>query len=357
MSAAEPNAATIPARGARLGSTWGAGEVAAVSLIVISAFLARIYAIDSNGLELDDFWNAQLSTGRGTVHETVEINLIYHPPAATALSGAPPWWRIAATLENVTHPPLFSIVLRFWRSIAGEGDVPMRVLGALLSSAAIVPLYGVVRALSGRTAALWAAVLFAIATVPVMVAQQVRPYNLLILLELIALWIAVHLTPGKAGWWRLTAFAGVCLAATLTHYFAVPMLAGVWIFAALRLDREGNRRLAVAVGLAALTFLILWGPTLARQVSTMRQSANIWLKDRSPHPALATIGRFTEIPGRLIMTPAPSLPWASQLSILLILTAGVLARQRRDLVCYLLLFLGTAGFVALLDLLQTTRMQ
>lgn len=328
----------------------------AVGLIVAAAALLRLHAAGRHCLELDDFWNAELSTGRGTVHESVEINRIYIPPPAMSLAGAPPWWHIPSTLQNVTHPPLFSIVLRWWRAMFGEGDVAMRILGAIFSAVAIIPLYALVALLSGRAAAMWTAALMAVATVPIMVAQEVRPYNLLLVLEMLAAWLAVKMSHEGATWRRGAAFAIACLAAMFTHYFAAPMLAAVWLYCAAKMDRRSNLRLLACVSVAAIVFAVAWGPTLWRQRAQMQASASIWLKDRSPHPPLATISRITEIPGRLLMTPLPSAPRAAQLSIILILAAAVLAVRRNDLRFYLLLFAGTTGFVALVDLAQGTNM-
>lgn len=324
--------------------------------LVIGGAILRAHQLDRYGLELDEFWNAELSTGRGTVHERVIPNEIYTPPPATSLRGAPPWWEIPASLDNVAHPPLFSIVLRWWRTFVPDNDYTLRLLGVLLSASAIVPFYAAVALLSGRAAAAWSAAILAVASTPITIAQQVRPYNLLLPLLCLAFWQMLRIKHRGASWWSAALLGLTCLAAVTTHYFSVPILLAAAVYAAWGASRQTLIRCAACVVLAAVIFLVWWGPKLLQQRATLRESATTWLKETEPDPIAATLGRAATVPVRLLMAALPSSRGMVQLGIVIVPLAAILARRRSDMRFWLLILGGSLGFITFLDLLQGTKM-
>lgn len=330
--------------------------VASLGAILLVAILLRSHALDRWAFELDEYWNAELTTGRGTVHETLPVNRVLVAPPATSLQNAPPWYRVPEGMQNITHPPGFSIALRFWRGLFGDGDVAARSFGVVFSALAIIPLYLTFGLLSGRSAGLWGSVIYGAGAVPLMVAQQVRPYNLLMPLLLLTIWQAMRLRTRSASWLAAAALGLSCLACVFTHYFAAPVLLAACGFAAVRWSRQTRVRCAVAIGVAALVFLSLWGPTLLKQRQMMRESADVWMKDTSPHPATATLARLCETPLRLLMTPTGSSRALMPAGAMLIVLAGLLAYRRADIRFWLLVLAATLGFIAALDLLNGTRM-
>lgn len=127
-----------------------------VLLILTLAGVLRFHDIAEHSLWLDEFWVAELSSGRGSMHLAIpEGQLIYPAPALTTLQGASEFRSIPGSLDSVTHPPLFFMALRAWRQLMPDGDGAMRALAAICSIISIGLLYRAVRLQSGAAAALW----------------------------------------------------------------------------------------------------------------------------------------------------------------------------------------------------------
>ena len=328
----------------------------AACLILLLALLLRLLYLAAEPLDLDEFWNLQLTSGRGTVHESVSVNQIHRPASATGLADALPWWRIPGSLDRVTHPPLFSIALRWWRGAIGEGDASARLLGAILSAITVIPLFAAGRNLHGRCVGLWAAALFAVAGAQIDGAQQIRPYPLLILLGASGVWLLSDIERLGWRWWKGALAAGICLAAVLTHYFAAPLLTALAIEAALRLKRD-RLKLAGAGLAAAVIFCVAWGPMLLRQRAVSREAA-FWVANRDAQPVTATLLDALMAPARLFFEPPESArPMAAALVIALAIIVIMAARRRwAEFRLWLLLLAGTIGFTLVLDLANNTSM-
>ena len=66
-----------------------------------------------------------------------------------------------------------------------------------------------------------------------------------------------------------------------THYYGVMPLAGLAVYAAVRLRGRARTQAAIAFGAAAVVFLVLWAPAMYQQ----RHSAlayTLWLEDSKP---------------------------------------------------------------------------
>lgn len=328
----------------------------AAGSIFIAALLLRLLYIGAEPFDLDEYWNLELTTGRGTVHESVRANEIYRPPSATGLGDALPWWRIPGSLDRVTHPPLFSILLRGWREAFGEGDAAARTPGALLSALAVLPLYAAARNLHGRGVGLWAAALFAVSGAQVDGAQQVRPYPLLIFLCTSAVWLLSDVARFGLRWWKAAMGFALCLAAVLTHYFAAPFLLALAIEAAARLKRDRLRLLGVAAA-AGVAFAAIWGPMLLKQRAVSREAA-IWVANRDAQPVTATLLDALAAPARLFVEPPPSAYGAAcAASAFFCVAVGLAARRRwSEFRPWLLLLAATIGFTLVLDLANNTAM-
>src|SRR5262249_54582522 len=132
-------------------------------LIFAAAIAARFVHIGRYTYFFDETWNDELSTGRGSLHTRLANDVLHEGvPEVSSLDGAPAWWRIWAGMDNVTHPPLYIIVLRWWRDCFGGAFPVSRTLSALLSALAVLLMFDVARTLHGTAAGLWAALLMAL---------------------------------------------------------------------------------------------------------------------------------------------------------------------------------------------------
>lgn len=330
--------------------------ISLLTLFLIAAFALRAHDLAGPPFELDEFWNAELTTGWGSVHETIQGNVIHIPPRATSLEDAPPWYRVPRAMGNITHPPLFSIALRFWREWIADGDFGMRLFGVVTSTLTLLPFFACVRILSGLRAALWATAILAVAAAPVSIAQQVRPYNLLLLLQCLTLWQFLLIRNRGASWPSAILLALSCLACVFTHYFSIPLLAAALLFVLPSLNKTSRARVLLGIGLGAILFLATWSPTILEQRRVMKGAADVWMKEFSDTPVRTTLSRLAEVPLRLITAPPTHSQFIAQVGFVIIPLAAIVAYRRSDLRLWLLMFLSTAAFVAVVDLTLGTRM-
>src|SRR4051812_4653732 len=160
-----------------------------LAILAIAATLRGV-GIGSRILAMDELWTIELSTGRGAVHLELPTNRIIPLPAMTSLGeSAPRWFRVWNSLQRVTHPPLYFVILRLWRNAFGDGDIAPMMLSILASLGAVIFFYnGARRICSRRATALWAATLMAVAQPQVVHAQLVRNYAVLLFFGMLAWW-------------------------------------------------------------------------------------------------------------------------------------------------------------------------
>jgi len=126
-----------------------------------------------------------------------------------------------------SHPPLFYLLMRLWRSVFGRSLGSAEVLPVLLGVAQIPVAYLVGTRMFSRRAGLIAAVLVAASPALVYHAVLVRPYSLLPLLALIAtyyLWSALR----GGGWIVWLGYVLAMLMMLYTHNWAWVFLATHW---------------------------------------------------------------------------------------------------------------------------------
>ena len=88
------------------------------------------------------------------------------------------------------HPPLYYAALHVWRLVVGEGEYALRFLSVLMGVLAVAVTYRFGRALGGERAGVIAALLLAISRFAIGWSQQLRMYELALLLATLALWLA-----------------------------------------------------------------------------------------------------------------------------------------------------------------------
>ncbi len=170
--------------------------------------------------------------------------------------------------QDLIHPPLFYVLLKFWILIAGESLFWLRFFPVLLSIIALIPFYLLCRQLklSNPTIAL-ALTFLAVNGSLVKYSQEVRMYSLLLCLSLFSMWLfARFLNVGK-GIWVLTVLN---ILLVYTHYFGWLIILSE-VFALLFLQRLKIRQILIMVGITLLSF----APWFVAVFQAARSGANV----------------------------------------------------------------------------------
>ncbi|MGH7177059.1 MAG: glycosyltransferase family 39 protein [Tepidisphaeraceae bacterium] len=328
-----------------------------LTLILILAALLRFPGLSRQCYTLDEFWFAELSTGRGSAHDALPRDVvIVDPPRLTSLNTAPPLRNIAMGMSGTTHPPLFPMLLRVWRTMFGEGDAATRALSATASLASVLLLFDIVRLMHGNSFALWAALIMALAGPQIMLAREVRGYSALVVLCLATADALVRVETFGPSIRRIATMLAFALASLLTHYFAVAALTAMGLYALIRL-RGVSRNLAAGALLGAgCIFVALWWPGLVAQQSPIANvGGNDHLSDHAPNRVPRLIGYAAALPVRLLAEPPKSSFWIACCGGVLYLIPILLLRRRAELWLWVLWLWCTAGLLAALDLRRSTR--
>lgn len=330
-----------------------------VAILLVAAGL-RGLAVARANMGLDEDWTLELSTGRGTMHEHLPVDTVMQsPPDLTSLSGARPWWTVWTTLNEVTHPPLFYLVLRLWRELSGGGTLAARLLPCAASLAAIMLLYRAVRMLHGPAPALWACALMALAGQQIFYAKELRNYSFTLAMGLGACAAMATIERKGATAKRLALLAIWVLAMALSHYCAMGGIAALGLYAAIRLRGDGRKKTLLAMSLALAVFLLVWGPFFLKQrhAFELGQMTTDFLRDEHPKGhAARVLGKLALIPAAYLSPPEAHTKWPL---LLIAATAAVpvlFPRRSRDLLLWYLWLACTLGLLTAQDLLGSTLM-
>lgn len=329
-----------------------------ILLIFVVAAFVRIYDLGERGLWVDEFFSLAGSAGRYPDLAPLKLNEVMRGlPSYTDVDEGRPWWTIWPQMREETHPPLYIILLRFWRELFGNGDVAAQAFSVLCSLAALGLLWDTARRLWGHGVAMWAAVLMAVAWPQVHYAQEVRPYALLMALGTGAMNALVRIETESAAQrrrhWLLQAYlAAMLLAMALTHYFAAGALLAVGAHVLARMRGRMLRDMLMTCAVAAGVFMIVWGPSMWAQ---RHNTSYDFLENTHARPALVTLARADQLPVRYLVDAdwRPMLPGTG----VVVLVGGALLVWKKDRRLMLPLFwlAGTAGFITLLDLARSTQ--
>jgi hypothetical protein len=327
---------------------------AILAAIFAAALWLRLHRLNAGSLTFDETWHLELSTGRGTHHELLPVGQVLREERVTGFAAAPAApLAVWGSLEHVTHPPLFLVVLRFWRLVLGEGDFIARLLPAVTSALAVLVLLDVARLLAGFRAGLWSAAIMAIAPAQISVAQEVRGYPQLLLLSLLTANAAVRMTQRTPTWRRSAGLAVGLVAMMLTHYFAIGVCAAIGLYLLVQ-RRDVRNRAMIAIAVAAAVYAACWGPFLVRQLPSFTRAGDVWLIDASPGATVRTLQRLAVAPARLLFEPLErSYPLVYASGIVLVLLPLML-RTRKELLLWVLWLAGSVGFLFALDLARST---
>jgi uncharacterized membrane protein len=143
---------------------------AALVLILFLGWVVRTHNVETRSLWADEGWTMLLSQGPGM--------------------GV-----ITRTLATDQHPPLFFMLFRLWRDVAGDTEFADRYFSVLIGIIAIAGMAHLGRELFSREVGVLAALIFALADLHIDLSQEVRHYGLL---TTFAVWSSVF----YIRWWR-----------------------------------------------------------------------------------------------------------------------------------------------------------
>jgi hypothetical protein len=213
---------------------------------------------------------------------------------------------VANVARNEPHPPLYYLLAKGWRELAGDPETVFRFLPLFFGVLAVPTVARVGERLGGRsggTVGLVAALLLAINPFQVWNAQDARMYTQALALGLLSALAFLRLDERPTDRLRLAQYALIGALAVLTHYTLLPLLAvqnGVW-FLRHRHDRAALGRWLAVQGLLGAVALgwVAWNRMLLVSyvgngdqpglVAAVQRAAVAYLTGRSGSPEWAVV--------------------------------------------------------------------
>jgi uncharacterized membrane protein len=192
------------------------------------------------------------------------------------------------SLENA-HPPLFVLLLHFWKAVA-RSEWQLRLLPIGLATAGLWAAYRWASALFGRAAGLMALACLALLPTLVLLSAELRGYALMLCFVSAALMsLERALAEKSAGWFALSAaFTALAL---LSQYGAFRFVPAAFVYALARLRAAGYppsafRAWAASQAAVAAVAAFLYGSHVSRlRGSAIEQEARTtWLSSSYFHP-------------------------------------------------------------------------
>ena len=232
--------------------------------------------------------------------------------------------------RDENHPPLFFLLLRFWRDAFGDSATALRALSVVASVAAVALTVAAGTEAYGPTAGLWAGLLMAVASPQVREAQDARAYMPMTAVAMWALFTLVRINRRGPSRGRAAGLFVALLVLPLLHYMALATVGAVLIYAALGMSGPARRTVLAATAAALAAYAVLWGPHFLGQHQRMLDATQ-WMADPAAGHAWRTLGNLMAVPIRLMADPDGPIAPAVAVGGLIALAAPplvLLARRR-----------------------------
>jgi len=239
------------------------GFLVTTGMLVIGAFLLRVYQLGKQELWIDEALSFYTTTTR------VDLD--------------------GVLLAEYT-PPLYNLLLWRWGGWVGTSEANMRMLSVIFGTLFILAVIWAGATFFNRRVGLWAGAFAAIAPIHIYYSQEARAYALLVLvlmLSSVLLWRALRLqTPAS---WVMATTTGML--ALYTHYFAILALLPTTFMVLIGQHRQHVRQTLVRLGVATLVCALVYTPLLYwHLVRTNHSRAELgWIQSiwEATPPALA----------------------------------------------------------------------
>jgi Dolichyl-phosphate-mannose-protein mannosyltransferase len=328
------------------------------SLLVLLGILAlagvlRFHALGADSLWHDEIWSIEMTVGRdGQQSLLPETGVLNPAPDLLTLDPAVPWWEIWSHMRLDNHPPLYSVLLRFWREMFGSSESAVRSLSVVVSLIAILAMFDAARHFHGVRPALWAALLMALAAPQIQYAQETRSYALLLAEGMIAAAAVARLQQRGPTFIRAAILALAVTAMAITHYFAIGAIAALVIYTIIYLKGRSRPTTLAAFGCAFVLGVILWAHQFVIQWRSFASDSVSWLYDPSRHFLAVVFVRILLLPGRSLFD-STGVFQAASIILAIVFLVPLLARRRYPATIFWWLWLvGTIAPVAAEDLIH-----
>jgi len=197
---------------------------------------------------------------------------------------------ICRILRTDTGPPLYYILIHYWRGWFGISETSLRAFSALFATLSLPLFYLVARKfLFSRLSLALAMMLYSVSFLQIWYAKEARCYALLVFLSLAAVYLAL-LCLQKSSAIRLLGL-GLAVAASLyTHnmaFFYLPGLVVLWFVYPSEMTIRVRIRRAVVVAILIFVLYVPWLPTLIVQQRLVKHS--FWVTKPTLKDLLATL--------------------------------------------------------------------
>jgi uncharacterized membrane protein len=228
-------------------------------------------------------------------------------------------------------------------------------MSAALSVLCVLALFDVVRQIYPVSIALWSALILALSSSQIELAQDIRNYSLLILFALCAAGAMLRIEKQGINKTRVIALGLSLLGAVFTHYFFAPAAAAMALYALIRLHGTARWTIVGAIVGAYLVFAMAWSPMFTAQFRAIREASTPGaLLDTAPDHIARTINRLAANPVSQLFRPRPVTGVAAMLSATLFIVPWLVLKAQPKLLLWILWLTFTAGFVAALDFSRST---
>jgi hypothetical protein len=319
-----------------------------LALILIFAAALRVYHLGTNCLWEDEYFSLECSSGWGRTD--MHLSGSQNVPDLISLRNARPVasiWSSIARDEN--HPPLYFILLRFWREMFGDSPAALRSLSVVGSLIGIVLLYFVGEVALGPGVALWACAIMAVAWPQIQQSQQARAYTLITATALACLLALLRIQKFGVTRFRIAWLFTAALALPLLHYMAATSLLAMIVFAAISL--RGSTRIDVLICFAAVAgaYAILWGPELFGQHKLIVAGTS-WMVPDGPQSFLHTMGQVAGVYVRFLVEPRSREMMEAVGGIAVLVVPPLLLRRFPQLLLWWLWLVVPVAFALVIDL-------
>jgi 4-amino-4-deoxy-L-arabinose transferase-like glycosyltransferase len=276
-------------------------------LVLLLAFVLRFYKIDAQSLWYDEGNSARIAER--------SIQLIIEGSAGDI------------------HPPLYYVLLKFWRAIFGDGETALRAFSTLCGVLTVLFAYLIGRDLFNTQVGLLASFFVAVSPFAVYYSQEVRMYALLALCASVSTWALIRFSlfdirnSNRSLHVVLVSLFVVATAAGLWTQYAYPfvMLAqGVYVLGWLAYQKEARARLLITYTIANVVAIALFLPWL--QIA-IRQISGWGIESQKYDLGAAMLDSFRWLVVGRTATLANS--WIALVSTGLILVSAIFARHDR----------------------------